>query len=162
MRLRSPARRWPRPCSGETPAAPDFRDANRVNRSRRRATDTRRHLGNAGEKAAERFLKKAGYRILARNYACRTGELDLICFRDECIVFVEVKTLESDDFDDPESKITPGKQRRLQRAARDWLDRHDRPDCAYRFDAVSVVLPEGGRPAIRHIEEAFLPCGSWD
>ncbi len=126
------------------------------------ATDWRRKLGNAGEKAAERFLKKSGYRILARNYTCRAGEIDLICFRDECIVFVEVKTLESDDFTDPESKITPAKQRRLERAARDWLDRYNRPECAYRFDAVSVVFPEGGKPAVRHIEEAFFPGGGWE
>lgn len=117
----------------------------------------RKQLGAAGEKAAEKYLRSQGYRILARNYACPVGELDLICYHDRCIVFVEVKTLASSDAGDPEDRITPAKQRQLARVARAWLAAHREPDCAYRFDAVSVVMSAEGVPGIRHILEAFIP-----
>ncbi len=116
-------------------------------------------LGAAGEKAAEKFLRSRGYRILSRNYSCPMGELDLVCFHEGTVVFVEVKTRATDAAADPEENITPSKQRQLYRVARAWLAAHRHPECAYRFDAVSVVLPEGGAPGIRHIIEAFIPNG---
>lgn len=117
----------------------------------------KQELGAAGEKAAAKYLHRRGYKILARNFSCPLGEIDLICYCDDCIVFVEVKTLSDDVAGDPEERITRGKQRRLGRAARWWIDARGRPECAYRFDAVSVVLPAEGSPRIRHIVEAFVP-----
>lgn len=117
----------------------------------------RKNLGAVGEAAAERFLRSQGYRILARNYACPVGELDLICHHDETIVFVEVKTLADDQAGDPEEHINPAKQRQLLRVARAWLSAHRNPDCAYRFDAVSVVVSGDRAPTVRHIVEAFIP-----
>jgi len=114
-------------------------------------------LGKAGELAACRFLKSQGYRVLARNFGCPAGEIDLICREADCIVFVEVKTRSDDAPADPEANITPRKQRRLEEAARIWLARHRWPDCAYRFDAVSVIIPETGEANVRHIRDAFLP-----
>lgn len=110
-----------------------------------------------GEKAAAAYLRRAGFRILARNYACPLGEIDLIGETDDTIVFVEVKTRTDDAPSAPEGNINLGKQRRLTRAARHWLSSHDQPDRAYRFDAVSVVLAPDGRADVRHIEEAFVP-----
>lgn len=114
-------------------------------------------LGQAGEKIARRFLKKLGFRILAANYTCPAGEIDLIGFRDGCIVFFEVKSRASDVAAPPEANITPAKQRHLFKAARFWLAAHRQPDCAYRFDAISIVIPPEGEPQIRHIIEAFTP-----
>jgi putative endonuclease len=114
-------------------------------------------LGKAGEKAACRFLKSSGYHILARNFGCPVGEIDLICRDAESIVFVEVKTRADDAAADPETNITPAKQRRMERAAKVWLARHHWPDCAYRFDAVSVIIPSTREAKVRHIREAFLP-----
>lgn len=114
-------------------------------------------LGKAGEKAACRFLRRGGYHILARNFACPLGEIDLICRHADGIVFVEVKTRSDDSAADPEANITPGKQRRMERAAQAWLAQHRWPDCAYRFDAVSVIIPSLGEARVRHICEAFLP-----
>jgi putative endonuclease len=118
---------------------------------------SRQKLGRAGEKAACNYLRQKGYRILARNYTCAAGELDLICRHDDCIVFVEVKTLSDSDAADPESRIGRTKQRQLTRVARYWLAAHGEPDLAYRFDAIGVTLPSGEAPHIRHIPEAFVP-----
>ncbi len=118
---------------------------------------TTQQLGQTGEKVARRFLKKQGFKILAANYECPAGEIDLIGFRDGCIVFFEVKSRASDAAAPPEANITPTKQRHLIQAARFWLAAHRQPDCAYRFDAISVVIPPVGEPEIRHIVEAFTP-----
>jgi len=120
------------------------------------AADTKK-LGALGENAAAKFLKKSGHTILARNFLCPHGELDIISFHKGCIVFVEVKTLSDDVAADPEDHITPAKQRQLCRVAQHWLAAKRQPDCAYRFDAVSVVIPLAGDPRIRHIVEAFIP-----
>lgn len=117
----------------------------------------RKLLGQGGESVAVRHLKRQGYRILNRNYACPAGELDVVCRKDGTIVFVEVKSLRSDLRGDPEQNVTRAKQRHLLRAARHWLADHDQPQAAYRFDVVSVVLPESGPPRVRHIVEAFVP-----
>ena len=117
----------------------------------------RKDLGRAGEKAAAKFLKRAGHRILSRNYDAPGGELDLVTRDGACIVFVEVKTRRDDDAADPEINITATKQRHMMRAAQYWLRAHGEPESAYRFDAVSIVMPEKGEPRIRHIIEAFIP-----
>jgi putative endonuclease len=114
-------------------------------------------VGAAGEEAAAAFLRRRGYHILARNYTCHLGELDLVCQHDGAIVFVEVKTRLSDAPAGPEENITPAKQRQVEKAAAHWLEKHRQPACAYRFDAVSVVLAPGGEPRVKHIVEAFLP-----
>lgn len=116
-------------------------------------------LGAAGERAAAKFLRRAGLRIIDKNFRTAIGEIDLVGLDGETIVFVEVKTLCSDDAADPEGKVDRRKQDKLVRVARDWLTRHRYPDRAYRFDAVSVVMPAGGPPEIRHIVEAFVPRG---
>lgn len=117
-----------------------------------------KNLGRAGEAAADRYLRKAGYRVLARNYTCGAGELDLVCHQDHSIIFVEVKTRAGGAPAAPEDTITRAKQRQLERVARAWLAAHGEPDCAYRFDAVSVVVPADGEPQVRHIVDAFVPA----
>jgi len=117
-----------------------------------------KQLGQRGEEAAARHLRKAGYSILARNYVCPHGELDLICHHDDSIVFVEVKTRSHDEAADPEVNVTPAKERQIERVARYWLARHNEPDCAYRFDAVSVVIDQRGEASVRHIIDAFTPA----
>ena len=114
-------------------------------------------LGKAGEDLALKHLKRNGYTVLARNYTCPVGELDLVCYGDGCIVFVEVKSRQDDASTDPEENITRAKQGKLERVAQFWLAEHREPDCAYRFDAVSVVLPPNGEPRVRHIVDAFVP-----
>ncbi len=119
----------------------------------------RKELGDAGEALACRFLKKAGYRVLARNFKCPVGEIDIICSTDGVIAFVEVKTRVDDSAADPENNIRSEKKRHIERTARYWLAQNGHPRAAYRFDAVSIVMPEGGKPVVRHIVDAFRASG---
>lgn len=116
--------------------------------------------GARGEKAAERFLRRAGYAILARNYRCPAGEADLIALDPsgeggEAIVFVEVKTRATDRHVGPESAVDARKRRQLTRVASYYLARHDTADRPVRFDVVAVVAPAAGRCEVRHIPDAF-------
>ncbi len=119
--------------------------------------DERTRLGRKGEKLARRCLKRKGYRILARNYVCSAGEVDLIALTGRTIVFVEVKTRSADDHHDPEEAVNTPKQRKIQRVARHWLATHRSSDYAFRFDIVAITLDDRGEPVIRHTEGAFGP-----
>lgn len=120
----------------------------------------RRALGRIGEAAAGDLLERRGYRIIARNFRCPLGELDLIAEHGDTIVFVEVKARTTADFGEPFEAITPLKQRRLTRLAtyylkgRNWLRR------PARFDAVSVTVAADGSVArIEVLAHAFEACG---
>lgn len=119
----------------------------------------RKELGDAGETLACKFLKKSGYRILARNYKCPAGEIDIICSADGVIAFVEVKTRADDSHAAPENNIRSVKKRHIERTARFWIAQNGQPDTAYRFDAISIVMPEAGDPIVRHIVDAFRASG---
>ena len=115
------------------------------------------NLGPAGEKVAARHLRRAGYRIVARNYRCPAGEIDLIALDDDSIVFVEVKTRADTVAADPEANITYHKRRQLTRAAKHFLMEKSAQQRPSRFDVVSVVMPTGGEPAVEHFIDAFSP-----
>ena len=117
----------------------------------------RKLLGSEGENAAVQFFKQNGYKILSRNFSCPMGEIDLICHGEGAIVFVEVKTLASDEAGDPEEKVNRTKQRKMRLTAELWLQKHRYPKCSYRFDVISVILGHDGKPHVRHIPEAFIP-----
>jgi len=117
-------------------------------------TDTL-EIGRKGEKLARRFLKKLGYRILARNYACPAGEIDVIALDGRTIAFVEVKTRRGDALADPENAVNAHKRRQLTRVAQYWLSQRRADDYGCRFDVVSVTMHERGRPVIRHTPDAF-------
>jgi putative endonuclease len=121
-------------------------------------SDSKR-LGRWGEKQSERFLRRKGLRTLARNFTCKTGEIDLVMadLEDGGIVFVEVKTRANEDFAPAESAVTFGKQKRMASAARVFTLKHRIEDRPLRFDVVAVVLGPKGPPAIRHYERAFVP-----
>lgn len=78
-------------------------------------------LGDRGERAAVRYLKRQGYRVLARQSRSRIGELDIVAMDGSTIVFVEVKTRSSHAAGHPVEAVTPTKQKQLTRAALQWL-----------------------------------------
>ena len=120
----------------------------------------RKILGNRGERVAARHLRKAGFRILARQYANRFGEIDLIALDGDCVVFAEVKTRRTDSAGTPLEAVTYEKQKKLTRTALAWLKRHGLLEQAARFDVVSIVWPaDSNRPQIQHIRNAFEPVG---
>jgi len=116
----------------------------------------KKNAWKTGEDLAAKTLKHAGMQILQRNYRCVVGEMDIIAMDGNDLVFVEVKTLQSDDIGDPEEHIHEGKQRKIERIARHYLNAHQAEERPCRFDVVAVVLgSEGGEPVIRHHRAAF-------
>lgn len=117
-------------------------------------------LGQRGENAAARYLRRRGYRILGRGQSWKGGELDIVALKGETIVFVEVRTRRSDLPTRPEESVDLNKQRRLTRLAVGYLKRHRLFDHPARFDVIAVVWPNGcRRPEIRHVEDAFPAVG---
>jgi len=120
----------------------------------------RRWFGTRSERAAARFLRRLGYRILARNYTCPQGELDLIALDGRCIVFVEVRSTGSDDAERPAASVDDAKQRRMTRLALNYLQEHHLLDYTARFDVLALSWPEGQRePRIVHYRQAFEAVG---
>lgn len=114
----------------------------------------RQKLGGLGEEAAAQLLRSLGYRIVAKNHRCRTGEVDLVAERGELLVFVEVRTRATAAFGGPEETVNFRKQRRIAAAARDYLARWRGPDRGARFDVIAVVDGPRG-PTLTHFENAF-------
>ena len=125
-------------------------------------TDPRRGLGRAGEELASRHLEAQGFEILARGARTAAGELDVVAYAGETIVFVEVKTRRlrapGEHPRDPLESIGPRKRARVRRAGAAWLSAHrDRPHALrIRFDAIGVTLDGVGRvSALEHLHDAF-------
>jgi putative endonuclease len=120
----------------------------------------RRWFGTRSERAAARFLKKLGYRVLVRNYRCPHGELDLVALDGRCVVFVEVRSTGTADVGRPAASVDGGKQRRLTDLALYFLQQHRLLDCSARFDVLALSWPAGaGQPQIVHYPSAFEAAG---
>jgi len=125
---------------------------------KRKLLTDRQMLGRWGEKRCERFLKKKGLKKLARNFSCKTGEIDLIMVdKDRTVVFVEVKTRIDEAFTPTEALVTFAKKARLHKAARYFLKIHNIENRPCRFDIVTIILGKTGCEQIRHYENAFVP-----
>ena len=114
----------------------------------------RAELGRRGEECAVRYLIKKKYRILARNWRDRGGELDIVARDGGTLVFVEVKTRTTDTFALPIDSVGFEKQRKLRRLAERFIARNDFADCEVRFDVISIVT-RSAKPEIEHLENAF-------
>lgn len=116
----------------------------------------RQALGAWGEDLAVRHLESQGYHVLARNWRCREGELDIVALSGDALVFVEVKTRSSRDFGDPAEAVSLVKARRIRGLAARWLTECRPPGRQdLRFDVVSVVRQRTGPPEVVHLEGAF-------
>jgi len=114
-------------------------------------------LGRRGETLAYWFLRQRGYRIVARNRRARSGagELDLVGWDGPVLTFVEVKTRTSGAAGPPETAVSRSKQKRIAKAAQEYLRRLKPRPINYRFDIVSVAWqPEAGLQ-VRLIKDAF-------
>lgn len=120
----------------------------------------KQELGRQGEEAAASYLEERGYRVLARNYRCRFGEIDLIALEGEVLVFVEVRCRTSGRFGLPEESILWRKQARMRKIASHYLKSYFSFPSAnpppVRFDVLALLI-EGGRSPFRvkHIKNAF-------
>jgi putative endonuclease len=119
--------------------------------------DPRHSLGRLGERLAAEHLERLGYRIVARNYRTRFGELDLVVTDDEVLVFCEVKTRRAGS-GDPWDNLGEAKRRQVRSMGRVWLsEARDRPrTSALRFDAIGVQIDrDGALVSLDHLEGAF-------
>lgn len=115
----------------------------------------RRKIGNEFETLAAAFLQKSGAVILARNYSCKFGEIDIIIQDDEALAFVEVKYRRYEDSGYPEEAVTPAKQRKISRTADYYCLEHQIPeDTDCRFDVIAI-----DRGEIRYYKNAFPHSG---
>ena len=127
---------------------------------RRRPSSDHLRLGRRSERAAARYLKQRRWRILARNYRCAAGEIDLIAADGGSIVFVEVKTQTREDVRGGAVPVHPTQQDRIGRAARIFLAASGLDDRSCRFDVIVVSWPARGGPRMQHVEDAFHPRGT--
>jgi putative endonuclease len=111
--------------------------------------------GEHGEKLAAAYLEQHGYRIRAVNWRCKSGEIDIVAQQGEMLVFVEVKTRQMAQPSAAFENITWRKRSRLIKAAHSYLAASALDNCAWRIDAVAVVVPASGQPVIEHIEDAL-------
>jgi len=118
-------------------------------------------FGRWGEDAAEKFLKKKGYRILARNYRTKSGELDIIAMDGDTLVFVEVKSRSSDAFGGPIEAVDANKQARMTKAALAYMVKELDGQVACRFDVVGVRRPRGGKESFELVRDAFEAGGGY-
>lgn len=102
-------------------------------------TFERLDFGKKGEKAAEAFLKKQGYRILKKNYRTKVGEIDLIAEHNNILVFIEVKSRTNTALEHPFMAVTARKQKKIAQTARTFLAQNKIDDRQIRFDVVSVL-----------------------
>ena len=111
--------------------------------------------GEWGEVRAARWLKERGFHIIARNYRCQWGEIDLIAEDEQYLVFVEVKTRSNTRFGTAGQAVNDSKQRKLTRAAQDWLLKQP-SQRQPRFDVMEVYPATRWTPEhIVHIPNAF-------
>lgn len=116
--------------------------------------DNRKDTGNYGEDKAARFLETNGYTIIQRNFRTRTGEIDIICQKNDFLVFVEVKTLPNGDLDTLSRVLNLTKQKKIIKTAKYFVQNHRQYSNGYiRFDVLAVDVP--GLEPVYHIENAF-------
>jgi putative endonuclease len=114
----------------------------------------RQAFGVLGERIAERWLRRTGWRVIQRRFRSGHRDIDLVMEREGMIVFVEVKARRGDAFGQPVEAVNWRKQKELAKSAQIWIERHGRPQEAYRFDVVGVLV-NGERVRVRHVEDAF-------
>ncbi|MEP7198653.1 MAG: YraN family protein [Chloroflexota bacterium] len=106
---------------------------------------TKRQLGDAGEELAVRALQARGLIIVARNYRCTAGEMDVIARDGDALVFVEVKTRRGDQFGTAAEAVNARKQQKLIDVAETYLQAKQLDDVDWRIDVVAVEMDARGK-----------------
>jgi putative endonuclease len=119
------------------------------------ARDPRHELGRRAEALARDRLAAADLLVVARNWRCRHGEIDLVATAPGLVVFCEVKARRSSAYGTPAAAVTPRKQARVRALAAAWLASTAHPPSCVRFDVIAVTWPRGRPPVVEHLEGAF-------
>jgi putative endonuclease len=130
-------------------------------RARRRRSTVEQAAGRRGEDLAHRYLEARGMQVVARNWrpSAGHGEIDLVAWERDTLVFVEVKARRSDEYGAPGRNVDAEKRQALVRASRNYARRAGVPWERVRLDLVSVILNES--PEISHTKDAFAPDRSF-
>ena len=117
----------------------------------------RLQFGKKGEKQAESYLKKQGYRILKKNYRNKVGEIDLIAEHNSILVFIEVKSRSNTSIEHPFMAVTPRKQKQIARTASSFIAQNKISDREIRFDVVSVLADNENSDSLKIeiLQDAF-------
>jgi len=116
--------------------------------------DGRLELGRRGEAVAEEFLRARSWTIVARNYRCRAGEIDLVALDGPTIVFVEVRSRRGDRVGTPFESVVGRKAAQVVRVARHFLAARGWHDRDARFDVIGVRF-DADPPVVEHLPGAF-------
>ena len=108
-------------------------------------------VGRHGETLVARRLQADGWEVLARNWRCEHGELDIVAVEGECLVAVEVKTRRTATYGSPQEAVTAAKLSRLRRLTGAWLAGQDRHFGSVRIDVCAVTLPRSGAATVEHL-----------
>jgi putative endonuclease len=111
-------------------------------------------LGPRGERAAEKYLRRSGFRIVARNFRAAGAEIDIVAMDGDTLVFVEVKTRRSRDAGAPEEAVDERKQKQIRRAAEIFATRYRADEVEMRFDIIAIDA-SGKRLEIELLRNAF-------
>ncbi len=115
-------------------------------------SSTRQQTGVSGEDLAAAFLERRGWLVLARNWRCRYGEIDLIARDpDGALVVCEVKTRRGLGYGDPLEALTRAKVARLRRLTAEWLHAQDSAVGVVRMDAIGVLMRPDGTATVTHV-----------
>lgn len=117
--------------------------------------DSRKELGQKGEKAAQLFMQDRGMEILDTNWKCSYGEVDIIAKEGDVLVFCEVKTRKTTSAGIPEEAVTEAKQRRYIKCARVYLSRSAVPHKEIRFDVIGIYALNETQALLRYARNAF-------
>ena len=115
----------------------------------------RQAVGDYGERIAAAHLQGLGMAILARNWRCPEGEIDIVARDGDVLVVCEVKTRRSMDFGGPLEGVTPVKAQRLRRLAACWLRDHPVRPAGVRIDVVGVLRPARGAAEVDYLRDAL-------
>lgn len=122
-------------------------------------TTTTKSTGNRGERIARQFLESKGYVILECNWRSSTLEIDIICSKDEFLIFVEVKYRKDNKYVEPVESISEDKMRNLSIAAGRYVEENNYTG-SIRFDAIGIRPDKEGHYKIRHLKDVHFP--GWD
>jgi putative endonuclease len=113
-------------------------------------------IGKLGEEIAAEYLLKQGYQLTERNFTCRSGEIDIVAYDGEILVFAEVKYYRQGSLRDLHLAIDTNKQQKLLKAAQYYLFKHKIADRYVRFDAVLIEFTESNKVVkLELIKDAF-------
>jgi|RhiMetdeSRZDD1v2_1073273.scaffolds.fasta_scaffold1862388_1 putative endonuclease len=112
-------------------------------------------LGQRGEQLAAEYLQRLDYTILATNWHCKNGEIDIVAQKANILIFVEVRTRHADNTESAFESITPRKRSRMIAAAQAYIAAHELENMDWRVDMIGIAIPKHGAPIIDYAEDVL-------